>query len=146
MDGNVVSWNSGAECVTGFSEGDIEGRAPAPICTGGSGDRVFEQELRNAAAVDRTPDERWHLRKDGSRLWASGMMNAARAADGMLRGFVKIMRDKTERRTIELRMQPGNSQRRARMDVTSPTEALSPPSQGEQNSRITTARIRPNDA
>jgi two-component system CheB/CheR fusion protein len=104
-DGNVVSWNSGAERITGFREGDIEGRSGALIFT--PEDRatgVFEQELRNAAAAGRTPDERWHLRKDGTRFWASGMMNAARAADGTLRGFVKIMRDQTERRAMELRM------------------------------------------
>jgi PAS domain S-box-containing protein len=104
-DGNVVSWNSGAERITGFSESDIEGRSGALIFT--PEDRangVFEQELRSAAAAGRTPHERWHLRKDGTRFWASGMMNAARAADGTLRGFVKIMRDQTERRAMELRM------------------------------------------
>ncbi|MFL6604958.1 MAG: chemotaxis protein CheB [Steroidobacteraceae bacterium] len=104
-DGNVVSWNSGAELITGFSEGEIKGRSGALIFT--PEDRasgMFEQELRNAAAVDRAPDERWHLRKDGTRFWASGMMNAARGADGTLRGFVKIMRDQTERRAMELRM------------------------------------------
>jgi signal transduction histidine kinase/CheY-like chemotaxis protein len=66
---------------------------------------VPERELGQAATEGRAPDERWHLRKDGSRFWASGMVTAARNETGKIRGFVKIMRDQTDRKTLEMRMQ-----------------------------------------
>ena len=43
-------------------------------------------------------DERWHVRKDGSRFWANGTMFALRDEAGTLRGFAKLLRDETERR------------------------------------------------
>jgi two-component system, chemotaxis family, CheB/CheR fusion protein len=52
-----------------------------------------------ALAKGRASDERWHMRKDGSRLWASGVMMPMRDRRGEAIGFVKIFRD----RTAELR-------------------------------------------
>jgi hypothetical protein len=52
-----------------------------------------------ALAKGRASDERWHMRKDGSRLWASGVMMLLRDRRGEAIGFVKIFRD----RTAELR-------------------------------------------
>ncbi|MGH8255600.1 MAG: hybrid sensor histidine kinase/response regulator, partial [Steroidobacteraceae bacterium] len=105
-EGRVVSWNAGAERVTGFSEADIVGQSAAILFT--PEDRaagVPEQELRGAADCGSAADERWHLRRDGRRFWASGVMSAARDPDGTLRGFVKIMRDQTERRSTDVQLQ-----------------------------------------
>jgi signal transduction histidine kinase len=55
------------------------------------------KEAEQAVASGRAEDERWHLRKDGTRFWASGVMNPLR--DG--RGFVKVLRDLTERKLME---------------------------------------------
>jgi len=49
----------------------------------------------------RAPDRRWHLRKDGSRLWVDGIMRRIDHKDGSLRGFAKIARDATDQRTAE---------------------------------------------
>ena len=46
----------------------------------------------------RAVDERWHVKKDGSRFWASGVLSALRDHDGSLLGFAKVLRDITERR------------------------------------------------
>jgi PAS domain S-box-containing protein len=98
-------WNRGAERVTGFSE-DILGRSGAIVFT--PEDRAAgapEQEMREAARSTHALDERWHVRKDGTRFWASGVMTAARDAHGKLRGFVKIMRDQTDRRSMDARLE-----------------------------------------
>jgi len=106
LSGNVLTWNTGAESITGFSESEVKGRSLTLIFTPEDREAgVPESELRRAATTGRAPDERWHLRKDGSRFWASGMMTAARDETGSLRGFVKIMRDQTDRKTLEIRMQ-----------------------------------------
>jgi PAS domain-containing protein len=56
-------------------------------------------------AEGRAEDERWHIRKDGTRFWASGIMTPIRDEAGNVRGFVKIARDVTERREAEKRLQ-----------------------------------------
>src|SRR5690349_24760919 len=88
-DGRVVSWNQGAERVTGYSEADIVGEPGALLFT--PEDRanlVPEDELRRAAESGRALDERWHMRKDGTRFWASGVLTVARDANGARHGFV----------------------------------------------------------
>lgn len=103
--GLVVSWNRGAERVTGFTEQDILGQPGAILFT--AEDRITgvpNQEQRHAADSGRALDERWHLRKDGTRFWANSVMTAARDPRGTLRGFVKIMRDQTERKAIDARL------------------------------------------
>jgi two-component system, chemotaxis family, CheB/CheR fusion protein len=103
--GDVVSWNQGAERVTGYSEQEILGQAGAILFT--PEDRAAgtpEEEMRGAAQSERPLDERWHLRKDGTRFWASGVMTAARDARGRLRGFVKIMRDQTDRKSMDAQL------------------------------------------
>lgn len=104
--GNVVSWNQGAERVTGFPERDILGQSASIVFT--PEDRaagIPEQEMRAAANSERALDERWHLRKDGTRFWASGVMTAARDAHGNIRGYVKIMRDQTDRKSVDAQLQ-----------------------------------------
>lgn len=104
--GNVVSWNKGAERVTGFGEEGILGRPGAILFT--PEDRAAgapEHEMREAAHSTHALDVRWHLRKDGTRFWASGVMTAARDGQGKLRGFVKIMRDQTDRKSMDARLE-----------------------------------------
>ena len=100
--GAVTSWNVGAERLFRYAEGEI---------VGGSADVTFTPEDRAAGAPHderrraltdgRAEDERWHVRKDGSRFWASGLLMPLRdSADG----FVKITRDRTEQHRAEERL------------------------------------------
>ncbi|TCQ10611.1 PAS domain S-box-containing protein [Rhizobium sp. PP-F2F-G36] len=92
-EGRVTSWNTGAERVLGFAEADILGR---------SGDVIFTAEDRaagvpalertDATAHGRAEDERWQMRKDGTRFWASGLTMPLSDRSG----FVRILRDRTE--------------------------------------------------
>ncbi|MDY3553519.1 PAS domain S-box protein [Gemmata sp. JC717] len=96
----VTTWNPGAEATFGFTAGEIVGR---------SGDLVFtpedraagapEQEATEARETGRAADERWHVRKDGSRFWAAGVL--APLGTGGANGFVKVLRDLTERKRAE---------------------------------------------
>ncbi len=100
--GRITSWNPGAERLLGWSAGEAIGQFSAIIFT--NEDRAAgtpEQELVNAALTGRAEDERWHIRKDASRFWGSGVTSALRNPDGTIRGFVKVMRDDTERRNTD---------------------------------------------
>lgn len=59
---------------------------------------VPERELATAREHGCGADERWHLRRDGSRFWASGSVRPLRGPDGRERGFLKIARDATQQR------------------------------------------------
>ncbi|MGF1627659.1 MAG: sensor histidine kinase [Alphaproteobacteria bacterium] len=97
--GCVTSWNIGAERVLGFTEDEILGVSADIIFT--PEDRLAgipDEERRLALADGRALDERWTMRKDGSRFWASGLMMPL--TDHGL-GFVKIFRDRTEQHRAE---------------------------------------------
>ncbi len=99
---HVLSWSKGAERLLGFSEAEIVGKqcdcffTPDDVRRG-----VPQQELEQALATGRGEDDRWQMRKDGSRFWASGAMTPLKDAAGRLRGFAKIMRDRTEMKRAE---------------------------------------------
>lgn len=98
----ITTWNSGAALITGYAEGEVLGR---------SGDLLFTEEDRAAGAPEaeaatalaegQAADDRWHVRKDDSRFWASGITTPLRAPGGRLRGFAKVLRDNTERKRAE---------------------------------------------
>ncbi|HEY1191746.1 MAG TPA: PAS domain-containing protein [Gemmata sp.] len=97
-DRTVTDWSTGAEAMFGYPGAEILGR---------SGDELFTPEDRAAGAPvseiaealrnGRAADERWHARKGGERFFASGALTPL--AGG--RGFVKVLRDLTDRKRIE---------------------------------------------
>ncbi|MCW1923393.1 ATP-binding protein [Luteolibacter arcticus] len=96
----VVSWSAGAERIFGYEEHEILGCAFDVLFT--PEDRaagIPGQELIVAAREGRSSDERWHLRKDGSRFYASGAVSPVRGSTPQK--FVKIARDLTSRKLIE---------------------------------------------
>ena len=99
MDGCVTGWNAGAQRIMGYTEAEILGRSGEIVFT--SEDRAdgrFNTELRRAIEAGRASNERWHLRKDGTRFWASGLMMPLLDVQGQLQGFLNILRDRTEGR------------------------------------------------
>jgi two-component system CheB/CheR fusion protein len=95
-DGKVTGWNKGAELNFGFTEAEMLGQTLDAIFT--PEDRaagVPADEMRRAREDGRAEDERWHMRKDGSRFFCSGVMTPL--SDGTLFGYAKIARDQTER-------------------------------------------------
>src|ERR1051326_5916524 len=100
-DGIVTTWNVGAQHILGYTEEEIVGKDGSKLFTvEDRGRLVPEKELATAAATGRAEDERWHVRRDGSRFWASGVVTSVRDHKGNLVGFVKVMRDMTERNRL----------------------------------------------
>ncbi len=98
----IVSWNSGVERVLGYAESEFIGQNSTLIFTPEDCERGEPQkELATAAREGRAPDERWHVKKNGERFFASGVMMALRDENGDVRGFAKILRDMTIRKRME---------------------------------------------
>jgi PAS domain S-box-containing protein len=97
IGGRVATWNSGAERILGYTEAEILGRSGALFFVLEDRERGEDiKEMETARREGRAADERWHLRKNGSRFWGSGVMTALRDENGTLLGFVKVMQDKTD--------------------------------------------------
>jgi PAS domain S-box-containing protein len=98
-DGCVTAWNAGAERVKGYGSAEILGQHFR--CFYSEEEREAgepERALAIAAAEGRHEAEGWRVRKDGSRFWASSLIQPILGKDGTLVGFAKITRDITERR------------------------------------------------
>ena len=99
-DGRITGWNTGARRILGYAEAEVLGRSGEIVFT--PEDRAiarFATELNRAAEAGSALNERWHVRRDGTRFWASGTMLSLRGGDGRLEGFLNILRDRTEART-----------------------------------------------
>ncbi|HEY9782727.1 MAG TPA: PAS domain S-box protein [Leptolyngbyaceae cyanobacterium] len=108
-NGYINSWNSRAEHILGYKEAEIINQHIAYIFTPEERNQgVPQQELNTAATEGQANDERWHIRKDGSRFWASGTIAPLRDLAGNLLGFSKIMRDISERKMAEEALQQLN--------------------------------------
>ncbi len=103
-EGRVTNWNTGAERVFGYSESEIIGQDGAIIYTPEDrAEGIPEAELSKAISLGYSENERWHLHKEGSRIYASGMVRPILDQSGELQGFTKIARDTTDRKLAEQR-------------------------------------------
>ena len=99
----IVYWSAGAERVFGWSAGEAVGQSGEIVFTpedreNEAEEKEIETALRNGVASDR----RWHIRKDGMRIWVDGMMRRLNdEKTGALRGFAKIARDATQQHEAE---------------------------------------------
>ncbi|MBV8228067.1 MAG: PAS domain S-box protein [Verrucomicrobia bacterium] len=101
-EGNVISWNAGAQNIKGYMPEEIIGKHHAVFYTPEARQRGLPRHVLHYAANEgKCADEGWRVRKDGSIFWASVVVTALRTQKGALRGFLKITRDLTERRRIE---------------------------------------------
>ena len=96
LERRVTGWNAGAERLLGYEEAEIMGR-PADVIFPEEDRRagVPAREIRRALRQGQASDDRWHVRKDGSRFWANGLVNTL-GPPGQPQGLVKILRDQTE--------------------------------------------------
>ena len=104
--GTIVDWNPGAVSILGWTRAEILGRhvsiffSPEDL-----ENRVAEAEMAKARSGGLGADERWHVRKDGERFWATGQMMPLKTGAGALDGFLKILRDRTGQRLAVERME-----------------------------------------
>ena len=100
--GLVSSWNPGAERFKGYAAQEIMGEHFSRFYS--EQDReagIPRNALETAKREGRFEAEGWRIRKDGSRFWASVIIDAIRNEGGELIGFAKVTRDLTEKREIE---------------------------------------------
>ena len=99
-DGVIRGWSKASQLMFGYQPNEAIG---SPISTIFSSEDLalqidlFEREA--AAQNELAEDDRWHVRKDGTRIWVTGTLNSVRDEGGVLLGFVKILRDRTDLRT-----------------------------------------------
>lgn len=95
--GHIASWNPGGERIKGYRAEEVIGRhfsmfyTPEDVAAGEP-----ERALRTAAETGKYEAENWRMRKDGTRFWASVVIDPV-LRDGELIGFAKITRDVSER-------------------------------------------------
>jgi PAS domain S-box-containing protein len=100
-DGVIESWNSGAQLIKGYSPSEVIGKhfslfyRPEDLEAGKPA-----TELKTALQHGRAEEEGWRVRRDGSVFWANVVISPVYDANRLLRGFVKVTRDMTERRRL----------------------------------------------
>ena len=100
--GAIQSWNTGAQRIFGLTPQQAIGLSITTLFT--PEDQVLGEPLREfetAKEHGRSEDDRWHLRADGTRFWAAGVVAPLNTPAGELRGYVKILRDQTRQRLAQ---------------------------------------------
>ncbi|WP_058640083.1 PAS domain S-box protein [Pseudacidovorax intermedius] len=108
LQGRITGWNTGAQRVLGYDEPEVVGRFADLLFT--DEDRAAgapRLELQAALREGHAIDDRWHVRKDGSRFWASGVLMPMRGPEGLV-GFVKILRDQSQQRAAQQALEAAN--------------------------------------
>ena len=100
--GRITTWNSGAQNIKGYPADEVIGSHFSRFYT--EEDRaagIPARALRTAANEGKFEAEGWRVRKDGSRFWASVLIDPIHDETGELVGFAKVTRDITERRNAD---------------------------------------------
>jgi PAS domain S-box-containing protein len=110
-DGRVRNWNDGAERIQGYEAGEIVGRHFRVFLPEEERNKdIADQALLAAAREGQFEGELWLVRKDGSRFFASVVMDAIRSEAGELVGFAKLVRDITEQREAQVALEQTREQ------------------------------------
>ena len=110
-EGKVANWNAGAERIKGYTPEEIIGQHFSRFYTAEDLEAgVPHRAIETARTPGRYEAEGWRVRKDGTRFWASVVLDAIRGDDGKLIGFAKITRDMTDKREAQLKLEESREQ------------------------------------
>lgn len=99
-DGLIIGWSGAAQICFGYEAPEVVGEWFGQLFTKSDIEqRIPEHELSVAASGTSAEDDRWLMRKDGGRIWVTGVTTALRSEDGELLGFAKVVRDRTDLKT-----------------------------------------------
>lgn len=113
-EGRINMWNSGAEKAFGYTEKEILGESAEILFTPEDREQgVPAKEMKIARKRGVAPDQRWHIRKDGTRFYASGVLTLLRNSE--VEGFAKIAHDLTEHQQAAEQLQQANDALEARV-------------------------------
>jgi len=102
LNGNITSWNKGAEIIKGYKAEEIIGRNFRVFyCHEDRADGLPERLLATAMENGRAIHEGWRARKDGTRFWGDITVTAVHNEQGDVIGYLKMTRDLTERKKAE---------------------------------------------
>lgn len=105
-DGRIVSWNKGAQKITGYAADEILGLPYGVLFRPDEARSGAPQALlKEAAETGRAEAEGWRVRKDGNEFWTNSVLTALRDDLGRQQGYVKVLRDVTEKRLVERALQ-----------------------------------------
>jgi len=96
-----ITWaNDAVASVLGYAPAELIGKSLRMIFTPEDLERGLDQhEIDVARKVGRAEDDRWHVSKDGGRVYCQGILTCLKGEDGGVGGFVKVFRDRTDTRT-----------------------------------------------
>jgi two-component system CheB/CheR fusion protein len=144
LQGHIEMWNHGAERMFGYTAEEVIGQQGGILFT--PEDRRREMPLKEmdmARETGRAADERWHLRKDGTRFYVSGVLSPLHDAGGAVTGYVKIARDLTQQRQDQEELRRANDELEARVrERTFELAKLNESLRDEITERIQTERDR----
>jgi len=123
LGGHVLTWSSGAQQVLGWSEEEMKGRSVDRLFTPEDlAAKVPAHDRERATGDGSASADRWQVRKDGRRLWASSSLVPLRAHMNGVTGFILVLRDRTVEKTEQDAMQRANAW--LENEVTARTSAL----------------------
>lgn len=107
LAGRGRTWNEGVERILGFAADEFIGHDVTRLIftPEAQQDGVPQRELEQAAATGQANDDRWMRRRDGTLFYAAGITTAVRNEQNELIGFVKVMRDQTQWKQLQLQLQ-----------------------------------------
>lgn len=97
--GRILEWLAGSERMFGYTAAEMVGQTMERLFTPEDlkfGAALHEREV--AKSVGKGEDDRWLVRKDGTRIWVTGVLTALRDGERVI-GFGKVLRDRTDLRT-----------------------------------------------
>jgi len=111
VTGHVVSWNSGAARILGYSEREVLGSPFSRFfCGDERQDAGIDRRFRTAGRTGRTEEEVWQMRKDGTRFWANIVLRPLADEKGA-RGFAVLTQDITERDAARKELEESRQER-----------------------------------
>lgn len=106
VDGTILGWLGAASILFGYSAAEAVGMPLSSLFTAEDvAAHLDDHERELALSAGRSEDDRWHVRRDGSRFWGSGVMEPIRDAQGNVLALVKLLRDRTDVRTQVVALQ-----------------------------------------